>query len=292
MKCDLCPRHCDVNRLQQKGYCQSGMLPRIARAGLHMWEEPCISGTKGSGTIFFSGCNLKCVFCQNYEISHELVGKEITVERLGEMMDELWQMGAHNINLVSATHYVHALWELFEAGYEKKIPIVYNCGGYESVETLKRLEDIVDIYLPDMKYAENALAKQYSSAQNYVETAQKAIREMYRQKGNLQLDDVGLAKKGVLIRHLILPGHTQNSMQVLDWIKEQFGTEAYCSLMCQYVPAGRANDFSKINRKLTTYEYDKVCDHAIRAGFQNAYIQERTAADEKYIPAFDFTGVS
>lgn len=291
MKCDLCPRHCRVDRAQTKGYCQSGILPRVARAGLHQWEEPCISGERGSGTIFFSGCNLKCVFCQNYVISHENLGKEICVERLGEVMDALWQMGAHNINLVSASHYVHAIWELFEKGYEKKLPIVYNCGGYESVETLKRLEGIVDIYLPDMKYADNTLAKRYSGAGDYVETAQKAIAEMWRQKGNLTMDAMGIAQQGVLIRHLVLPGHTQDSMQVLDWVKAQFGTDAYCSLMCQYVPEGRACDFPAINRKLTTYEYQKVWDYARQAGFENVYVQEKNAADKKYIPSFDFTGI-
>ena len=291
MNCDCCPRHCQVNRLQGKGYCQSGYLPRIAKAGLHMWEEPCISGLRGSGTIFFSGCNLKCVFCQNYEISHENLGKEVSVAHLGEIMDDLWKMGAHNINLVSATHYVPALLELFEQGYEKKLPIVYNCGGYESVETLKRLEGIVDIYLPDLKYTDNALAKRYSGVGDYVEIAQKAITEMYRQKGTVQLDEAGIAQKGVLIRHLILPGHTQNSIAVLDWMKKQFGTEVYCSLMCQYVPAGKACDFPLINRKLTTYEYEKVCNHAWQAGFTNMYVQEKSAADKKYIPSFDFTGV-
>lgn len=291
MKCDLCPRHCKVDRDESQGFCRSGTLPRVARAGLHQWEEPCISGTRGSGTIFFSGCNLKCVFCQNYIISHENLGKEITVEHLGEMMDALWQMGAHNINFVSATHYVHAILELFEKGYKKKVPIVYNCGGYESVETLKRLEDIVDVYLPDMKYADNALAKRYSGAGDYVETAKKAIEEMYRQKGTLTLDEDGIAQKGVLIRHLVLPSHTPNSIEVLDWIKTQFGTDAYCSLMCQYVPEGRACDFSAINRKLTTYEYEKVCNHAWQAGFSNVYVQEKESADKKYIPSFDFTGV-
>ncbi len=291
MKCDLCPRHCRVDRDDTQGFCQSGILPRVARAGLHQWEEPCISGERGSGTIFFSGCNLKCVFCQNYVISHENLGKEIGVERLGEIMDELWQKGAHNINLVSASHYVHAIWELFEKGYEKKLPIVYNCGGYESVETLKRLENIVDIYLPDMKYADNTLAKRYSGAGDYVEVAQRAIEEMYRQKGNLVMDADSIAQKGVLIRHLVLPGHTNNSMQVLEWVKERFGTDVYCSLMCQYVPEGRACDYPPIHRKLTTYEYEKVCAYARQAGFENVYVQERDAADKKYIPSFDFTGI-
>lgn len=292
MICDLCPRTCQVDRSVSKGYCQSGMLPRVARAGLHMWEEPCISGERGSGTIFFSGCNLKCVFCQNYVISHDNLGKEVTVEQLGEMMDNLWRMGAHNINLVTATHYVHTIWELFDKGYEKKLPIVYNCGGYESVETLKRLEDIVDIYLPDVKYGDDGMAKKYSGAGDYVEVSRAALTEMYRQKGNLTLDGNGIAQKGVLIRHLVLPGQTADSIRVLDWIKNQFGAEAYCSLMRQYVPEGRACDYPPLNRKLTTYEYEKVCAHAGEAGFTNVYVQSKESADKNYIPPFDLTGVS
>lgn len=289
--CQVCPRKCGADRFRNRGVCQGGLLPRVSRAGLHLWEEPCISGERGSGTVFFSGCSLQCVFCQNHSISQGGQGKEITADRLAAIFDELTRQGAHNINLVNVSHYAEQLEAVFAGGYRKKIPFVYNSSGYDCVDTLKRLEGIIDVYLPDLKYCDNTLALRYSGVSDYAQQAEAALQEMYRQKGNLVIGDQGLAETGVLIRHLILPGQVQDSFRVIDRIESMFSNRAFLSLMSQYVPCGKAALFPEINRKLTTYEYDKVCSYCSEKGFSNVYIQEAGAASEKYIPKFDFSGV-
>ncbi len=284
--CNLCPRNCNIDRKENTGFCKSHLNPKIARIAPHFWEEPCISGTKGSGTVFFSGCTLKCVFCQNYEISALNQGKEISPYRLSEEYRKLEQLGVHNINLVSACHYIPAVLESFEI-YKPNIPIVYNSGGYEKVETLKMLEGIVDIYLPDFKYSDDTLAKEYSFAPNYVATTKLAIDEMLRQAGAPVFDDNGIIKKGVIVRHLILPNHTKNSIGVLEILKENYNNKILVSLMGQYVPHGKAMDFEKLSRKITKREYKKVSDKLIELEL-DGFMQELTSADEKYIPTWDF----
>lgn len=286
LRCNLCPRNCNIDRKENTGFCKSHINPKIARIAPHFWEEPCISGTKGSGTVFFSGCTLKCVFCQNYEISALNQGTEITPYRLSEEYRKLEQLGVHNINLVSACHYIPAVLESFEI-YKPNIPIVYNSGGYEKVETLKMLEGIVDIYLPDFKYSDDTLAKEYSFAPNYVITAKLAIDEMLRQAGTPVFDDNGIMKKGVIVRHLILPNHTKNSIGVLEILKENYDEKILVSLMGQYVPHGKAMDFEKLSRKITKREYKKVSDKLIELEL-DGFMQELTSADEKYIPTWDF----
>lgn len=286
LRCNLCPRNCNIDRKENTGFCKSHLNPKIARIAPHFWEEPCISGTKGSGTVFFSGCTLKCVFCQNYEISALNQGTEITPYRLSEEYRKLEQLGVHNINLVSACHYIPAVLESFEI-YKPNIPIVYNSGGYEKVETLKMLEGIVDIYLPDFKYSDDTLAKEYSFAPNYVVTAKLAIDEMLRQTGTPVFDDDGIMKKGVIVRHLILPNHTKNSIGVLEILKENYDEKILVSLMGQYVPHGKAMDFEKLSRKITKREYKKVSDKLIELEL-DGFMQELTSADEKYIPTWDF----
>lgn len=286
LRCNLCPRNCNIDRKENTGFCKSHINPKIARIAPHFWEEPCISGTKGSGTVFFSGCTLKCVFCQNYEISALNQGTEITPYRLSEEYRKLEQLGVHNINLVSACHYIPAVLESFEI-YKPNIPIVYNSGGYEKVETLKMLEGIVDIYLPDFKYSDDTLAKEYSFAPNYVITAKLAIDEMLRQAGTPVFDDNGIMKKGVIVRHLILPNHTKNSIGVLEILKENYDEKILVSLMGQYVPHGKAMDFENLSRKITKREYKKVSDKLIELEL-DGFMQELTSADEKYIPTWDF----
>lgn len=286
LRCNLCPRNCNIDRKENTGFCKSHLNPKIARIAPHFWEEPCISGTKGSGTVFFSGCTLKCVFCQNYEISALNQGTEITPYRLSEEYRKLEQLGVHNINLVSACHYIPAVLESFEI-YKPNIPIVYNSGGYEKVETLKMLEGIVDIYLPDFKYSDDTLAKEYSFAPNYVITAKLAIDEMLRQAGIPVFDDDSIMKKGVIVRHLILPNHTKNSIGVLEILKENYDEKILVSLMGQYVPHGKAMDFEKLSRKITKREYKKVSDKLIELEL-DGFMQELTSADEKYIPIWDF----
>ncbi len=284
----MCPRKCGVNRNEKVGFCASPQNFRVARAALHYWEEPCISGKKGSGTVFFSGCNLKCVFCQNHEISLKNKGAEVSEDKLIGIFERLIASGAENINLVNPTHYALQLKALFSK-WKCPVPVVYNCGGYESVETLKALEGIVDIYLPDFKYIRNDKAAKYSRAQDYPQTAQRAITEMLRQQPKCVFEG-GLVKKGVIIRHLILPGNTNSALEILDYCKNHF-KGAYLSLMAQYTPCGDLEKFPEINRKLTRREYEKVVSYAVQSGLNHAYVQELSSADENYIPPFDFTGV-
>ena len=287
MICRLCPRECGAERGLDsgKGWCRQGTLPKVARIAPHYWEEPCISGERGSGAVFFSGCVMSCVFCQNAKISTGGYGKIIGVKELSEHIKRLEDMGVHNINLVSPTPYIESIIECFEM-YKPKIPIVYNTGGYEKAETLKRLEGIVDIYLPDMKYAKGETAKKYSNAENYPETALKAISEMCRQTGKPEFDGTGMVKKGVIVRHLILPQNTKNSIMVLDLLKKHFGDEILVSLMAQYTPLGNAEKFPEINRKITSREYAKVLEYFEETGL-DGFVQELSSAKKDYVPEFD-----
>lgn len=290
MVCTICPRKCSVDRSEKHGFCGVGENFVVARAAKHMWEEPCISGKNGSGTVFFSGCNLRCVYCQNFEISHGCFGKEITDEQLMEIFDRLIADGAHNINLVNPTHYAVRLAKVLKK-YHSSVPVVYNSSGYESVETLKMLEGLVDVYLPDFKYISDERAKKYSAAADYPEKAKQAIAEMLRQQPDAVFDENGIIQKGVIIRHLILPKNTNQSLKVLDYIKETFTNKTIVSLMAQYTPCGKIDSFSELQRKITEREYEKVVSYLEQLGFENAYIQQRESADKEYIPQFDLTGV-
>lgn len=290
MRCTLCPRACRIERSETegKGVCGTGLLPRIARAGLHFDEEPVISENGGSGAVFFSGCQLKCVFCQNYEISHEAFGKTVTIERLKEIYQELIRQGARNINLVSASHYALAVVESLKE--KLPVPVIWNSSGYEKVETLRMLKGKIDVYLPDFKYAETEPAKKYSLAPDYFEYAKEAISEMLSQTGPVVLDENGNIQKGVIIRHLILPGQTENSKRVLEYIARHF-EGAWVSLMAQYVPMGNAEKYPEINRPITQEEYDEVVNYMLDLGLEDGFIQDLESADSKYTPAFDLTGV-
>lgn len=289
--CSICPRKCNINRKITKGYCGVGTNPVLAKAFLHMWEEPCISGTKGSGTVFFSGCSLKCVFCQNFRISQEHFGKEVTIEKLGEIFIKLQDMGAHNINLVNPSHYVPQIKEAVTAAKGLKIPIVYNTSCYDNIDTLKLMEGIVDVYLPDLKYFSSETALRYAKAPDYFKVASGAVKEMYRQVGMPLFDSNGLIKRGLIIRHLILPGLASESIRILEWIKENLSEDIYVSLMSQYTPYYNAGCFPEINRRITRREYEKVVDKLFSLGFENGYVQERESADEEYIPLFNLEGV-
>ncbi|MBQ8617516.1 MAG: radical SAM protein [Clostridia bacterium] len=288
--CTLCPRNCQAERgdTQGNGVCGVGALPKIARAALHMWEEPCISGTRGSGAIFFSGCGLKCIFCQNEAISHGGEGEVVTAARLAEIFRELEAQGAHNINLVTAAQFVPAVIEALKI-YRPGIPIVYNSSGYERVETLKMLEGYVDIYLPDFKYIDPAMAKLLSGAQDYPEVAMAAIAEMLRQTGPAVYDEDGMMLRGTQIRHLVLPGLTGDSMKILSVIADEFPGAAV-SLMGQYVPFGKALTMPGMNRRIKKKEYARVLAHMEAIGL-DGYRQELESASEAFVPAFDGTGV-
>lgn len=264
------------------------LMPCVARADLHFWEEPIISGTKGSGTVFFSGCSLRCIYCQNYEVSRGNVGKEITVERLAEIFKELEQKGAHNINLVSPTHYVNAIIEALKI-YKPKIPIVYNSSGYESVETLKKLEKYIDVYLMDFKYTDSEKAEEYSKAPDYPEIVKKAIAECCCQKPKCIIKN-GIMLEGVIVRHLVLPQNTKTAIEVFDWVKQNT-SNAYFSLMAQYLPFGEAVNHKVLGRKITQREYDKVTDYICSFDFPNVFIQELKSSKKEYIPHFDLQGV-
>lgn len=288
MICNLCPRKCNACRTEHQGngFCGAGTLPVIARVAPHFGEEPCISGTKGSGTVFFSGCTLKCVFCQNYEISEGHKGRAVTPKELADCYKMLEEQGCHNINLVTADHYVTAVAESLDI-YKPSVPIVYNCSGYTSPKTLSILDGLVDIYLPDFKYSDDALAIKYSSAPNYVNTASAAIKEMIFQVGTPIIDDDGILKKGVIVRHLILPSHTKNSLGVLDIIKRSYNKQVLVSLMCQYVPVNKAHDFPKINRTITRREYEKVKSELYALGL-DGFTQDLTSANTDFIPDWDY----
>ena len=292
--CTLCPRECHVDRSSgKKGFCGMDGTIYLARAALHMWEEPCISGTKGSGAVFFSGCGLRCCFCQNHDIAIGSRGLAVSVERLGEIFLELKEKGAANINLVTGAHYVPQIIEALKLARMQgmDLPVVYNSSGYEKLETLKLLEGYVDIYLPDLKYMEPDLAQKFSHAPDYVERAKAAIKEMVRQSGSCQFGEDGYIRRGTIVRHLILPGHTRNSRKVLRYLHETYGEEIYISIMNQYTPVREFGEFKELNRKVTKREYEKVLDAAVEMGIQNGFIQEGETASESFIPEFDYEGV-
>ena len=288
--CTICPHNCKINRTKNPGRCKSTDKIKIALYSIHNFEEPCISGEKGSGTIFFSNCNMNCVFCQNYEISQLGRGKEITIEELANVMIKQQERNVQNINLVTPTSYALHIVEAIKIARKKglKIPIVYNTNGYESVETLKLLEGYVDIYLPDLKYYYDDLAKKYSKVDNYFQIATKAIQEMYSQVGAPVLDENGVMKKGLMIRHLILPNEVQNSKKVLKWIKENIDSNVYVSIMAQYFPTYKAKEIPEIARKITKEEYEKVENYLYELDLENGYIQELGEHEEEYVPTWEY----
>lgn len=292
--CHLCPRNCGVDRLAgQKGFCGVDAGIMVARAALHMWEEPCISGKEGSGAVFFSGCSLGCAFCQNRTISKGQSGKVITVEHLAELFLNLQAQKANNINLVTAGHFLPQVREAIILAKERglTIPVVYNSSGYEKAEMLRYLDGLVDIYLPDLKYLEADLAGKYSHAKDYPEVAMKALEEMVRQVGTPEFDERGMMKKGVIVRHLLLPGHVRNSKKVLEYLYGTYGDQIYISLMNQYTPMPAMKDDPQLSRKVTDREYDRLLDHAISFGVTNCFIQEGETAKESFIPEFNGEGV-
>ena len=293
-ECHLCPRNCGVDRLAgQKGFCGVDAGIMVARAALHMWEEPCISGKEGSGAVFFSGCSLGCAFCQNRTISKGQSGKVITVEHLAELFLDLQAQKANNINLVTAGHFLPQVRDALILAKEQglTIPVVYNSSGYEKAEMLRYLEGLVDIYLPDLKYLEADLAGKYSHAKDYPEVAMKALEEMVRQVRTPEFDERGMMKKGVIVRHLLLPGHVRNSKKVLEYLYGTYGDQIYISLMSQYTPMPAMKDDPQLSRKVTDREYDRLLDHAISLGVTNCFIQEGETAKESFIPEFNGEGI-
>lgn len=291
MICNLCPRKCGAVRdgAQNKGgFCRSGELPRVARAGLHFYEEPFISGKDGSGTVFFSGCSLDCVYCQNEKISRYNFGADITAQRLAEIFRELVSMGAHNINLVTPTHYSFAVKQALDI-YRPPVPVIYNTSGYELPSVIKSLKDYVDVYLFDLKYVTPDIADKYSGAADYPEFATASLIEAYRQKGKCVFEN-GLIKSGVVIRHLLLPAGTKEAISVFDFVNKN-APDAYFSIMRQYVPVGRATGMPPINRKVTGREYEKVLNYILEKGFKNCFFQEKDSADTNFIPNFDLSGI-
>lgn len=291
-ECRLCPRACGVNRQQMRGFCGAPDRIKIARASLHQWEEPPISGTNGSGAIFFSGCTLRCCFCQNYKISAEGFGQEVSVEELCGIMLRLQAQGAHNINFVTPTHYADKIVRALDQIRDRlTIPTVYNSSGYETAETLAMLNGYIDVYLPDLKYMSPALSARYSSVEDYFSFASSAIMLMQRQTGAPAFGQNGLLKKGTVIRHMVLPGAYRDSLRLLDWIAANFDNgDVLLSLMCQYTPQYYSARFPELDRRVTTYEYRKVVEHAAQLGLQG-YMQEREAASAAYIPDFDLSGL-
>ena len=298
-RCVICPRQCNIVRGNEyiangklPGVCHAPAVPVVSRAGLHHWEEPVISGTRGSGTVFFAGCNLNCVYCQNYNISSQVQGKAISIERLRKIYQELIDLGAHNINLVTPTHYSEVILE--SLAEKLPVPVVYNTNSYDRVETLQRFEGKVDIYLADYKYADNALGMRYSGVKDYAETAWNAIEEMYRQTGNYVIDDNGIMQRGVIIRHLILPNAVENTLQTIKMVAERFKPgEVLFSLMRQYLPCGEVSNenYSEINRKVTDEEYEIIENALFDSGIEDGFVQDETSASGEFIPSFDGTGV-
>ena len=290
-KCNICPHECKINRLKNEiGRCKAQDKVKIALYSTHNFEEPCISGTKGSGTVFFSNCNLNCVYCQNYEISQLGRGKEITVQELANIFLKQQENEVENINLVTPTSYVLQIIEAIKIAKNDglKIPIIYNTNGYEKVETLKLLEGYIDVYLPDLKYAENEIAKKYSNVNNYFEVATKAIKEMIRQVGTPKLNEDGIIEKGVIVRHLVLPNNIQNSKKVLKWIKENLPSEIFVSIMAQYFPTYKAKEIKDLNRKLTKIEWEEIEDVVYELEIENGYMQELGEHEEEYVPKWEW----
>ena len=290
-KCEICPRKCEVNRNNnQIGWCKSTDRVKIGLYSTHDFEEPCISGDKGSGTVFFSNCTMNCIFCQNYEISQLGKGKEISIEELSNIFIMQQEKGVHNINLVTPTSYVYQIIEAIKIAKAKglNIPIVYNTNGYENIETIKALNGYVDVYLPDLKYAEEKLATEYFVAKNYFEVATKAIKEMIKQVGKIKLNEDGIIQKGVIIRHLVLPNHIENSKKVLLWIKQNLPNDIYVSIMAQYFPTYKAKENQELNRKLTKKEWEQIEKYVEEIDIENGFIQELGDHEEEYVPKWDF----
>ena len=289
--CNACPRKCNVERNIgefSRGFCKMPYNAVLARASLHLWEEPVISGERGSGAIFFSGCNLRCVFCQNFEISHENFGKQVSKSEFIDIVKRLENQGAHTINLVNPTHFVPFIKEVFSE-YKPSVPVVYNTGGYDDVESIRSLQGLIDVYLPDLKYFDSDVSKKYSNAENYFEKASKAVVEMQRQVGKSVIKD-GIMQKGMIIRHLVLPKNTDQSIKILRWIKDNLPIDTYISLISQYVPYVKT-EYKELNRRIVTAEYQKVIDEFERLGFENGFMQERSSAQTDFIPKFDLSGV-
>lgn len=288
-KCTLCPNNCGVNRLKnEKGKCNITNNIKVSLSSLHYYEEPCISGKNGSGTIFFSNCNLKCIYCQNYKISQQGLGKNINIQELANLFLQQQKDGAHNVNLVTPTPYVIQIIEAIKIARKKgfNIPIIYNCGGYENIKTLKMLEGYIDVYLPDFKYADNELGVKYSNVNNYFDNVTVAIKEMYRQVGTPKLDENGIIQKGLIIRHLILPNHKNNTKNVLKWIEENIDNNVYVSIMAQYFPTNKAKENKFLNRKLNKKEYKEIEKYVATLNLTNGYIQELGEHEEEYVPDF------
>ena len=293
-ECGLCPRECSVNRLEgRKGFCGQTASLKVARASLHMWEEPCISGTRGSGTVFFAGCHLGCVFCQNGQISRGNSGKEISVIRLAEIFMELQEKGAHNINLVTPTQFVPQMIEALRISRKMglHLPIVYNTGGFEKIDTLELLDGWVDIYLTDFKFMDLHLARRYANAEGYPFYAVKALEEMHRQTGDPVFDEDGMMTKGIIVRHMVMPGQSMDSRKIIDHLYENYGDKIYLSLMNQYTPTGNLEKYPELKEKVKTKVYNRLIDYTIRKGVVNAFIQEGQTAKESFIPDFDGEGV-
>lgn len=293
IKCELCPRKCKVNRFETKGFCGMGASPVCAKATLHKWEEPCISYKNGAGTVFFSGCNLHCVYCQNNAISNEFFGTEINYHRLAEIYLNLQDSGADNIELVTPTHFIPDIIKSLDLAKEKlKIPVIYNSGGYELAETIRMLDGYIDVYLPDIKYFSPDISQKYSSAPDYFEYASQAVLEMIRQTGNLQYNSDGGLIKGTVIRHLVLPNCRHDSMKIMNWIAENTSSEqVLVSIMSQYTPFDFVSDnFSELNRKITKMEYNSVVRHAENLGIFG-FTQQKSSSDEKYVPEFNLSGI-
>ncbi|MCR4618240.1 MAG: radical SAM protein [Lachnospiraceae bacterium] len=302
IRCTLCPRNCKVNRnIGEIGFCGQTAEIRAARAALHFWEEPVLSGKNGSGAVFFSGCNLRCVFCQNYNIALGDVGKGISDDRLTEIFFELKEKGAHNINLVTGTPYIPQIKKALEKAKSEHldIPVIFNCGGYENVSSIKELEGLVDIYLPDMKYFSSELSARYSAAPDYFERACEALSEMFRQVGTPVIGANGLMEKGIIVRHLLLPGCTKDAKKILRYLYETYKDDIYISIMNQYTPMSHIADpagalygkYPELTRKVTPEEYDRVVNFAIELGIEKAFVQDGETAEESFIPAFDYEGI-
>ena len=290
--CELCPRRCRVDRVNRLGFCSAGENLRVALVSLHKWEEPCLIGKNGAGTIFFSHCNLKCVYCQNFSISHEGFGAEISVKRLAEIFIEQQRRGAANIELVTPTHYADKICAAIDIAKARglTLPIVWNSNAYENLETLENLRGRVDIFLPDLKYFDDVPAKIFSNAPNYFSIAADAVKKMFELVGSAQIAG-GLMTRGVIVRHLILPNFRRDSIKIVDWLYKTFGDEIFISLMNQYTPIYRAADFKKISRPLTTFEYESVLNHAEKLGIKNCFVQIGKTADKNFIPNFNLDGV-
>ena len=292
-KCELCPRRCGVNRTVQAGFCGADDKVKIALVSLHKWEEPCLVGDNGAGTIFFSHCNLRCCFCQNYQISQLAQGVDVDIERLADIFIEQQKRGAANIELVTPTHYIPQILTALDSAKSRglNLPIVYNSNGYENVKTIELLRNYVDIFLPDLKYFDDKIAVELSSATNYFDIASAAILKMFAITGDFKFDDCGRMTRGVIVRHLILPGQRHDSIKLVDWLYKNFGDGIYISLMNQYTPMFNAHLHKKINRRLTTFEYDSVVNHAIDIGIKNCFIQTGKTASSDFVPIFDGSGV-